>query len=519
MATRLSEDFMTSTHSAKYHELSLLLREAELLSSCGSVLSWDEQTYMPKGGAEHRAAQCSLIAGLAHERRTDPRIGELLGELQSSAGDLADNEEFVANIREVRRSYDRYTKLPKRLVEEISRVTTLSQQAWVDARAKSRFDLFRPWLEQVLALKREEAAAVSNGQGDPYDALLDDYEPATTAAELEQIFQPLASQLSELVAAISVSEQVISAEILERAFARSAQKTVVEQAAKKIGFDFHRGRIDESAHPFCSSFGPGDCRLTTRYQEEAFNSAFFGVLHEAGHGMYEQGLPADKFGLPSGQAASLGVHESQSRLWENLVGRSMAFWKGFFPTAQVNFPEVLADVTCEQFYAAINQVQPSFIRVEADEVTYNLHIMIRFELERELLSGNLPVMDLPEAWNDRYDTYLHIRPASDREGCLQDIHWSAGLLGYFPTYALGNLYAAELMAAASAHFGSLDQLIEQQDFAALLDWLRTHIHQYGRRYAPRKLIEQAIGHPVSSQPLLDHLWTKFGTLYQIPRPV
>jgi carboxypeptidase Taq len=502
-----------STVDVAYHELTGLLHTAELLGSCASVLSWDEQTYMPTGGAEHRANQLSLLAGMTHERKVSPRIGELLTQLEHS-GALGDsNGELAANVREARRTYDRATKLPRRLVEEISHTTTLAQQAWVKSKEDSNFQVFLPWLEKMIGLKREEAQAIGYGQGIPYDALLDEYEPGMTSAEVAAVFQPLREELIRLVAAIQASSKKAPVEILERFYPTTAQQVFAEGASKRIGFDFHRGRIDRSPHPFCSGFGPGDCRLTTRYHDHHFPSAFFGVLHESGHGIYDQGLPTERFGLPSGQAVSLGIHESQSRMWENFVGRGRPFWQYFFPYAQQAFPTALSDVALDDFYFAVNDVRPSFIRVEADEATYGLHVMLRFELEQLLIAGDLLPKDVPDAWNELFTKSFQLTPPNDAQGCLQDIHWSGGLLGYFPTYALGNLYAAQFFDAAQKELGNLPEQFAQGEFGPLKMWLNEKIHRHGRRYPARRLVEFVTGKPLSHVPFINHLAAKYTELY------
>ena len=496
-----------------FSELTRLLRDAALLNSCASVLSWDEQTYMPKQGSTLRADQLGLLAGLAHERATSPRIGELLSELERS-GELGDADgDRAVNVREARRIYDRQTKLPRRLVEELSRTTTLSQQAWISAREDSEFAAFLPWLEKMIALKREEAQAVGYGKGIPYDALLDDYEPGMTAAEVERVFTPLRDELVQLVSAIQQSSRRPKVEILSRHYPKTPQIVLAEGASKAIGFSFDAGRIDESAHPFCSGFGPGDCRLTTRYSDHHFNSAFFGVLHESGHGIYDQGLPTESFGLGIGQATSLGIHESQSRLWENFIGRSRAFWEYLYPTARSAFPKALGDVSLDEFYFAINDVRPSFIRVEADEVTYNLHIMLRFEIEQQLVSGDLKPADVPGCWNEKVVKYFGLTVPNDANGCLQDIHWSAGLLGYFPTYALGNMYAAQFYAAARRDLGSLEELCSKGRFKTLKAWLNEKIHRHGKRFSAKRLVQVVTGESLSHQPLIAHLTSKYSELY------
>lgn len=496
-----------------YAELTRLLREAALLGSCSNVLGWDEQTYMPQGGAQFRSEQLGLIAGLTHERATAPRIGELLNELEV-AGDLGDPDgDRAVNVREARRSHLRATKLPRRLVEELSRTTTLAQQAWVQARQKSEFSHFLPWLEKMIGLKREEADAIGYGSGVPYDALLDDYEPGATTAEIAKVFAPLRDELVKLVSAIHQSPKRPNVEILTRHYPKTPQIVLAEAASKAIGFDFERGRIDASAHPFCSGFGPGDCRLTTRYNDHHFPSAFFGVLHESGHGIYDQGLPTDSFGLGIGQAVSLGIHESQSRMWENFVGRSRAFWTYMYPTAQQAFPQALGQIDFDDFCFAINDVRPSFIRVEADEVTYNLHIMLRFEIEQLLIAGDLKPVDVPGVWNEKFSQYFGLTVPNDTQGCLQDIHWSGGLFGYFPTYALGNMYAAQFFNAARRDLGNLDEQFAKGQFKPLKAWLNEKIHRHGKRYPARRLVEVVTGQRLSHQPLINHLNQKFGELY------
>jgi carboxypeptidase Taq len=502
-----------SRSDAAYTELVAALRRTALLKSCGSLLSWDEQTYLPPHGAEHRAEQLSLLAGMVHEQATSPRLGELLGELTDARELGGPDSVQAANVREARRHFDRATKLPRRLVEELSRVTTLSQQAWVQARKQKDFAQFRPWLEQVVGLKREEAQAVGYGRGIPYDALLEDYEPGATAALIAQVFDPLRDRLVELVAAIRDSGRKPDASILTRSYPIDRQREFSLRAAAAIGFDFEAGRLDVAAHPFCSGIGPGDCRLTTRYDEHHFPGAFFGTLHEAGHGIYEQGLPREQFGTAAGDAASLGIHESQSRMWENLVGRGRAFWTHFFPTAQATFPEALGTVSLDQFHAAINDVRPSWIRVEADEVTYNLHIMLRFDLERPLIAGDLAPCDVPTVWNETFRRYFGMTPPDDALGCLQDVHWSAGLIGYFPTYSLGNMYAAQLFEAARTALGDLDAQFARGEFRPLKDWLNREVQQRGLTYRAPQLVQKITGAPLSSEPLLRHLNSRFRPLY------
>lgn len=496
-----------------YEELLSELRTTALLESCGSVLGWDEQTYMPPAGAEHRSNQVSLLAGMVHERATSKRLGELLTAVEEDDQPNDPDSPAAVNLREARRKYDRATKIPRRLVEELSRVCTLSQQAWIEARKKCDYATFLPWLEQIVALRREEAEAVGYGDGIPYDALLDEYEPGMTAAEVTSLFAGLREELVPLIREITESGRQPDISILTRSYPVEQQKEFGEAGARSIGFDFQAGRIDEAAHPFCSGFGPGDIRLTTRYDEHHFPGAFFGTLHEAGHGIYEQGLDPAAYGTPMGSFVSLGIHESQSRLWENFVGRSRAFWRHFYPSAQQAFPTALSDVEEETFYRCVNDVRPSYIRVEADEATYNLHILLRFELEQPLVSGELTPADVPGVWNETFTRFFGLTPPDDRQGCLQDIHWAFGGIGYFPTYCLGNMYAAQFFAAARRDLGDLDAQFAAGEFAPLRQWLKTNIHQHGQQYRAGRLVEVVTGAGLSHQPLMAHLREKFGELY------
>lgn len=498
-----------------YASLVTHFRELTALQSCSAVLGWDQQTYMPKGGAAYRGEQLALLAKLCHERATDPRVADWL-----ATAEVAPDSAEAANVREWRHGYDRATKLPARLVEELALATSAAHEAWETARKEDKFETFRPHLETILKLKREEASALTplsprgkgvGGEGeDLYNSLLDEYEPGCTTAQLKALFAELNASLVPLIRKLA-DGPTADTSCLRREFPVDRQKWFAESAAEAIGFDFRAGRLDTTAHPFCTTLGPGDCRLTTRYNPRAFNEAFFGVLHEAGHGMYEQGLPADAFGTPCGSYCSLGVHESQSRLWENQVGRGASFWRHWFPRLKQAFPGVLSDVTADIFLKAVNAVQPSLIRVEADEATYNLHIAIRFELEVALIGGDLSVADLPAAWNDAYEKALGVRPRSDATGCLQDIHWSFGGFGYFPTYTLGNLLAAQLFATATTALPDLNTAIAGGDCVPLLNWLREHIHRHGRRFRAGDLCRNATGVELSAKPLLAYLFGKFGT--------
>lgn len=502
--------------SDAYDDLVRRSRERSVLGSCASLLGWDEQTYMPRGGAEHRAAQLALLAGLTHERAIDPRFGELLSIVETSDLVTDPDSDAAANVREWRRDFDRATKLPKALVEELARATSLGQQAWVEAREAADFGRFRPSLEAILHLKQREAACLAGGTP-TYDALLDDYEPGATVAALRPLFDTLRQALVPLIVAIADAPKKPDVSILRRDYPVERQKVFGEMIAAAFGFDFQRGRLDVTAHPFCTDIGPGDCRITTRYNPRDLSDALYSILHETGHALYEQGLDPAHHGTPLGQSVSLGVHESQSRLWENAVGRSRAFWTYALPLARRVFHDALHDADVDTIYAAVNHVEPSLIRVEADEVTYNLHIIVRFELEQALLSGDLPVGDLPGAWTSKYEQYLNVTPKNDAEGCLQDIHWSAGLFGYFPTYTLGNVYGGQLFDRARADLGDLDGMFARGEFAPLLEWLRARIHRQGRRFAPADLVTRAADAPPDPAPLIASLRTRAAGVYGLVR--
>ena len=488
--------------------------ETALLSSTLAVLGWDERTGMPSAAGSYRAEQLTYLSGMIHQRQTAQQLDDWLTELAES--DLADDphSDSGTTIRQLRREYDRRTRLPQSLVEELTRAAVLGQQAWVSARSNDSFAEFKPHLEKLLSLKQQEADAIGH-DGCRYDALLDEYEPGAKTAEVATVLNQLCVALVPLIHQIKESSQKAPAELLRRNYPIEAQRKLGVEAATAVGFDFQRGRLDETEHPFCTSLGPNDCRILTRYDASFFASAFFGTLHEAGHGIYDQGLRTELHGLPPGEYVSLGIHESQSRLWENFVGRSLAFWKYFFPRAQEMFPQALTDVSVEQFYAAVNDVQPSLIRVEADEATYNLHIIIRFELEQALVDGTLAVDDLPDAWNEKYSDYLGITPPSNADGVLQDIHWSGGAIGYFSTYSLGNLYAAQFFRQARLDLGDLDAMFAAGEFSPLRQWLQTKIHQVGQCYSAAGILEQVTGEPLQHQTLVDHLYAKYGPLYGV----
>ena len=496
----------------KFEALCRHTKEIKYLESTNALLEWDQQTKLPSGGGAYRAEQLTFLAGEIHRRSTDPAYGELLGELSNSELISEPNSDVGATILELKHRYEKKSKLPKRLVEELARACSLGQQVWIEAREQDDFSKFAPSLKQLFSLKREEAEAVGY-EDTPYDVLLDDYEPGATTREVAAVLAALKDELVPLIEAVRCSDRTPDISILRRSYPIAAQAEFGRLASAAIGFDYERGRLDTTHHPFCAEMGPSDVRITTRYDASFFNSSFFGTLHEAGHGIYEQGLRSEQYGLPPGSYCSLGIHESQSRLWENLVGRSRAFWERFFPQAQSFFPGALKDVSQCEFFAAINDVRPSLIRVEADEATYNLHIIIRFQLEQAVIEGALDTDDLPEAWNAKYQEFLGIQPESNANGVLQDIHWSAGLVGYFATYSLGNLYASQFFDAAESELGDLDQAFKAGEFSMLKEWLNRKVHQQGARYRSKLLGESVTGQSLSHQPLIRHLRDKLSAVY------
>jgi carboxypeptidase Taq len=430
-------------------------------------------------------------------------------------GEPEPGTEDHALVRLARRDYGQATKLPSRLVTEVSRATSLAEPAWVRARAESDWSVFAPHLEEIVGLTRESAEALGYEEH-PYDALLDLYEPGSTKARIEPVFEELKAGLVPLIRKISALPDEDRSRPLYGPFDEAEQEAFGQKVITAFGYDFRRGRQDRAVHPFCINFGgSGDVRITTRFDPNWLSPALFATFHEAGHAMYEQGVNPDYARTPLSGGVSMGVHESQSRLWENLVGRSRTFWSFYYPELQQTFPEALGGTDLEDFYRAINDVRPSLIRVEADELTYNLHILVRFEIEVALLEGGLSVAEIPAAWNAKMEEYLGVVPAKDSEGALQDVHWAAGLFGYFPTYTLGNVLSAQLFDAAVAARPEIWDAIGRGEFGALLGWLRENVHRHGSRYEPDDLVERATGRPPETGPYLRYLREKFGGLYSL----
>ncbi|APW97586.1 carboxypeptidase M32 [Halobiforma lacisalsi AJ5] len=508
MATDQAEPEGDGTEDA-YERFEERVQRISNVSNAAGVLRWDQEVVMPEAGTPARAQQLSTLSSIGHELLTADETGDLLEELEDS--ELSGEQEAV--VREIRRQYDRETSVPGELVEEISETTANAHPKWKKAKEEDDFEEFAPVLEKLVELKREYAEHV-DPDADPYAVLFSEYEPYLDLETAERVLERLRDELVPLIDAIDDSDVDLATDAFSGEFDDDDQEALARDVLDSLGYDWDRGRLDTAPHPF-SSGTQFDARVTTRFDEEDLLGSITSTIHEFGHANYTLGLPDDGYGTPLGESRDLSVHESQSRLWENHVGRSRPFWEGFLPTARERFPG-LAEVTPEEAYEAANQVyDDNLIRVEADELTYHLHIVIRFEIERELISGDLAVEDVPEVWNDKYEEYLGVRPETDAEGCLQDIHWSHGSFGYFPTYSLGSVLAAQLYAAAEDELGDLSEDIRDGEFDELNGWLRENVHQHGCRYTTPELIERATGESFTADYFLEYVDEKYGDLYDL----
>lgn len=480
------------------------------LRNAAQLLEWDMQACMPPGGAKARAEQLGLLSRLAHEQQTSPEIGRLLELSQAELNGAGPESDDHCALREIRRDYEKATKIPVALAAEIAQHSAISESVWRQARPANDFARMVPYLEKSFQLVRQAADALGY-ETEPYDALLDAYEPGAKAADVAQTFADLKPALVDLTARIVATGK--SPDRLTGTYPIPAQRAITLKLVEMLGYDLRRGRQDEAAHPFCANFSRDDVRITTRFDESYPEGAIYASLHEAGHAMYEQGIAAEYEGTALGQAASMAVHESQSRLWENMVGRSEPFCRFAAPHIREAFPDAAGSLTPEQLYQAVNKVEPSLIRVEADEITYNLHIMLRFDLERALVNGEMAVADLPDAWNAKMQESLGITPPNDADGVLQDVHWPAGLIGYFPTYALGTIMSGQIWAAVRKAIPNLDDQIAAGQFSNLLAWLREHIHRHGRKYRSGELIQRATGELLNAAHYVEYLRTKYSRSY------
>jgi carboxypeptidase Taq len=466
------------------------------------LLSWDQQTMMPPAGTGHRADQMATVQQLAHERFIDPDVGRLLDELQPLEESLDPDSDDASLIRVARRDYEKAVNVPASLRAEMTRAAAEARPVWVKAKAESDFVSFLPSLERIVELKLEYVDCVADGAAERYDVLLDDYESQTTTAEVRTLFEELKPPLVELIA--ELRERDVDDSFLYGDFPPDRQRELAVEVIDLFGHRPDSWRIDPTEHPFASGPGRDDIRITTNYHPDSLES-LFSTMHEYGHGLYSHQLPQHLERLPIGQACSLGIHESQSRLWENLVGRSLPFWRHFYPRVQATYPELLADVDLDRFYAGVHKVKPDLIRIQADEVTYGMHVMLRFELEQDIVDGRVELRDLPQRWNEKMWDYLGVEVPDDAHGVLQDVHWSGGSIGYFSTYLIGTVASVQIWQAAGRDLPELSEQVGRGEFAPLREWLGEHVHELGRKYSPQETLRRATGSPIAAQPYLDYL--------------
>ncbi len=499
----------------KLAEVKRSLLEISDLNYAGAVLNWDMSTYMPPEGADARGRQIAALSRLAHDRSVDPELGKLLDALVPYADGLPYDSDEASLVRVARRDFERAIRVPGDWVERANALSSAAYVAWTKARPANDFAVVRPYLEKNVELSREYAGFYAPWQH-VTDPMIDDYDIGMTTETVRALFADLRRELVPIVRAIC--DQVPADDhCLHGTFPEPAQLDLGNTVVRRLGYDFARGRIDKTHHPFCTKFSAGDVRITTRVDEHDIGQALFSTIHESGHAMYEQGVARALAGTPLGSGASAGVHESQSRLWENVVARGRDFWHHFYPALQDAFPDSFRGVPVETFYRAINKVARSLIRTDADEVTYNLHVMMRFDLEGDLLEGRLAVKDLPEAWRERIKADLGIAPKDDRDGCMQDVHWfSGGIGGSFQGYTIGNILSAQFYAAALKAHPEIPHQIAHGDFSVLHSWLVEHLYRHGRKFKPAELVERATGEPMSIAPYVAYLRAKYGDLYRLP---
>jgi carboxypeptidase Taq len=497
-----------------FEQLKEHLAEISDLGAAAAIMGWDQETYMPPGATEDRSLQMATLSRIIHQKFTSDEIGELLEKLTPELSSLDPDSDEARIIKNVSREYEKQRKVPSEWVAEFSRVTSLAQESWKKAREESVFAQFLPDLTRVIELRRQYTQYFAP-YDHIYDPLLDDFEPGMKTAYVKKVFDELRPKQVELVQAIMDSPYPVDDSILYQEFDEQKQWDFGLEVIKAFGFDLNRGRQDKSTHPFTTSFGSNDVRITTRFKPDYLSIGLFGTLHEAGHGMYEQGFSPTLTRTTLADGASLSIHESQSRMWENLVGRSRSFWVGFYPRLQEYFPEQLRYVDLDDFYRAVNKVERSLIRTEADEATYNLHIMLRFEIELALMEQSLDVSDLPDVWNAKMEEYVGITPPNDSEGVLQDIHWAFGIFGYFSTYCLGNLIAGMFWEKILSDIPDLETQFEHGKFKALWNWLHENILQHGSKFEPAELIKRVTGSELTAEPYVQYLYNKYGDIYRL----
>jgi carboxypeptidase Taq len=501
---------MSQTSSASlYLQFTDTMRKIADIRYSAALLQWDQETYLPPKGATIRGQQIATLSEIAHQHFTEEKLGALLQEL-GGRDDLSVLEQM--NVKRTWEDYSKQKKFTSVFVRELTEAVNKSFHSWLEARKANDFAVFAPDLSKLVTLKKKEAELLGY-ERHPYDALLNDFDKGSNVQLLDGVFNSIRQPLKDILDKIQSRPQVSNA-FLNRHYPKDQQWAFGMQVLKDMGYDLQAGRQDISEHPFTTNFNSRDVRVTTRIDENDLGNMVWSCIHEGGHALYEQGLPDEQYGLPLGEAASLTIHESQSRLWENHVGRSKAFCVHYFPILQQYFPEQLKDVTVERFYQGINQVAPSFIRTEADEVTYHFHVMIRYELEKQLLSNALQPKDIPAYWNEHYEQYLGVKVPDDKKGCLQDVHWSHGSFGYFPTYSLGSFYAAQFYNTAGKTIQNLENQVQNGDTAALLQWLRSRVHRHGRLFTSEELSEQVSGEVLNIQYFLRYLLDKYKDIYK-----
>ncbi len=484
------------------------------LQHAAALLGWDQEVNMPDGGVNARAEQLATLSAMAHEIFTADETGKLLEAAEAETAGMDFTSDEASLTRVMRRQYDKFTKIPTALVAERARLSSQAFVAWRQAREQDNYALFAPHLQKILDLNLQ-IAAVLGYEEHPYDPLLGLFEPGVKTSQVTALFNALKAGLMPLLRAIVEQGKPVEAGFLTQEYDVNRQWDLTLAILSEIGYDFNRGRQDKAPHPFTTNFGCDDVRVTTRLFPNWPQSAIFSSVHEGGHALYEQGSPHKFERTILAGGATLGIHESQSRMWENMLGRSKPFWRYFLPVMRAFFPQQLAGVTVDQFYRALNQVRPSLIRVEADEVTYNMHIFVRFELEQALVKGTLKVADVPDAWNAKYQEYLGITPPNNADGCLQDVHWSHSTIGYFPTYTLGNLIAAQLYRRVQADIPDLEEGFAHGEFLPLLHWMREHVHGHGAKYTAPELVQLELGEEISAQPLLDYMTARYTEIYEL----
>lgn len=495
----------------KIAKLKKILNEVCDINSAIAVLGWDQQTYMPQGGAEERAGALGTLSELSHIKFTAAETGKILDSLDHELKNLDPDSDDACLIKVARREYNKKTKVPAPFVAEMAETSAIAQHVWEKARETSDFKIFAPHLEKIFEQKKRYAGFFGPYEH-VYDPLLDDYEPGMKISDVKAIFEKVKPAQVELIKKISCSKQVDNS-FLFKNYDEKKQWDFGVKVLNSFGYDWNRGRQDKTIHPFTTTFGLGDVRITTRIHLNNIGSGLFSSMHEGGHAIYEQGINMGLRRTPLATGASLAVHESQSRLWENLVGRSAGFWTFFYPMLQKEFPEQLGNVSFEAFYKGINRVEPSLVRVEADEATYNLHVMLRLEIETGIMEDKIKVIDLPEIWNTKMHEYLGVTPENDAEGVLQDVHWSCGLVGYFPTYALGNMISAQLWDCINKDIPSLNEEIRNGNFTNLRLWLKEKLHRHGSKFQPADLVKRITGTNINPEPYIRYLNKKYGAIY------